>query len=79
MLNLQYHSLAAHKYTHYTDNIYQPYNLDLCSFLVPILWNFKKTYTVETRNLEVPGTCKNNSKHPEIDSSESGVLHVIEI
>jgi len=36
-------------------------------------------YTVETRNLEVPGTCKNNSKHPEIDSSESGFLHVIEI
>jgi len=36
-------------------------------------------YTVETQNLEVPGTCKNNSKHPEIDSSESGFLHVIEI
>jgi len=36
-------------------------------------------YTVETRNLEVPGTCKNNSRHPEIDSSESGFLHVIEI
>jgi len=35
--------------------------------------------TVETRNLEVPGTCKNNLKHPEIDSSESKFLHVIEI
>jgi len=39
----------------------------------------EKSNTVETRNLEVPGTCKNNSKHPEIDSSESGFLHVIEI
>jgi len=35
--------------------------------------------TVETRNLEVPGTLKNTSKHPIIDSSESGSLHVIEI
>jgi len=34
--------------------------------------------TVETRNLEVRGTCKHNSKHPEIDSSESGFVHVIE-
>ena len=36
-------------------------------------------YTVETRNLEVPGIFKNTSKHPIIDSSESGLLHVIEI
>jgi len=35
--------------------------------------------TVETRNLEVSGTCKHNSRHPEIDLSESGYLHVIEI
>ena len=27
--------------------------------------------TVETRNLEVTGTCKHNSRHPEIDPSES--------
>jgi len=30
-------------------------------------WNI----TVETRNLEVPRTCKHNSRHPEIDPSES--------
>jgi len=34
---------------------------------------------VEARNLEVPGTCKYNSRHPEIDLFESGFLHVIEI
>jgi len=33
--------------------------------------------TVETRNLDVPGTCKHNSRHPEIDPTESGFLHVI--
>ena len=26
-------------------------------------------YTVELRNLEVPGTCKQNSRYPEIDLS----------
>jgi len=28
-------------------------------------------YTVKARNFEVPGTCKHNSRHPEIDPSES--------
>ena len=26
-------------------------------------------FTVKPRNLEVPGTCKNNSRYPEIDPS----------
>jgi len=46
--------------------------------LLGLCWLGNPT-TVETRNLEVPGTWKNNSKHPEIDSSESGFLYVIEI
>ena len=48
----------------------------ICSFF---LFLTTLIYTAETGNLEVPGTCKNKSKHPEIDSSESGFLHVIEI
>ena len=47
--------------------------------MAPNRYKRQKKTTVETRDLEVPGTCKNNSKHPEIDSPESGFLHVIEI
>ena len=35
------------------------------------------TCTVKPQNLEVPGTCKYNSRYPEIDPSESSFLHDI--